>query len=88
MQELNQGPLILKDFKISEDKQGKYAIRDDLSITVSNDGDSKIRHRRTIKPFKTGSEIRTSVLVCNLDDVYLYVGNDGNLLMTKNAKLS
>ena len=88
MAELNQGPLILKDFKISEDDEGKHAVRDDLSITIANDGDSKIVHRRTIKPFKTGSEIRTSVLVCYLDDVYLYIGNDGNMLMTKNPKLS
>lgn len=78
----------LKDFKIGQEEGYKTATRFDMSIAVSDDGDSKIFHRRTIQPFLKGSDIQSSVLVCKLDDTYLYVGNDGNFLLTKNGDLS
>lgn len=76
------------DFIITEDETGKHAVREGMAISVLDPGETRIVHRRTITPFKSGSAIQSSVLVCQLGDVYLYIGADGNMVMTKNGGLA
>lgn len=74
------------DFSISQDESGHHAMREDIRITVADD-DSKIFHRRAVKPFAIGGASQESLLVCRLGDVYLYCNGNGNFIMTKQADI-
>jgi len=62
-----------------------HAVREGLSVSI--DG-GKLVHRRTIKPFVAGSAIQSSVLLGSLDGVYVYIGGEGNILITKEGSLA
>ncbi len=77
-------------FERSEDSDGFYATAVDGSgITVmveKPEGTSaSLFLRRIIKPFVEGQN--TTLLVGQLDGVYLYVTEDNKLLLTKNSEL-
>jgi len=74
----------------TEDDEGHYAAAVDGSglvlIVKKEDGiKSSLFMRRIIKPF--APENNQSILVCELDGVFLYVTEDNKFIMTKNGEL-
>jgi hypothetical protein len=75
------------DFEISNEQDESHAIRFDTKVSVIGEGDKKIFHRRAVKPFATDGATQSSLLVCKLDDVYLYCNGNGHFVLTKQANL-
>jgi len=77
--------MMKSDFQITQDGVLATASRPGCIVTVVG---GKLVHRRTIKPFQTGSAIQSSVLLGTLGGVYVYVGDEGNIVITEDGTLS
>jgi len=76
------------EYNLSELDDGiKTAANPLLSISVLNDGDSKIFKRRAIKGVGSGNATFHSVLVAELDGVRVYIKDNDIILTKQNLRL-
>jgi hypothetical protein len=71
------------EYQIHREDHAQHAIRGDLNLTVEH---GRLFKRRAQTFRKQGSELRT-LLVAELDGVFVYVGEGGHILVTKNSKV-